>query len=377
MHIVKTTMPFVILVAVAPLLSVHAQAPSPLIEERAAGGQRLPFQGLRSAVEADPSPAELSDAQPPGGGGFELGSPGGPPGGGGPGGPMGGPPGYDAVWYPAQSVRGQDADFGFVRQGFSVAAPVWRGRNDMLMASLGVRNTLFSTDAILPDSRRPFPDQLWSLNVGLQYMHQFDNGWSGGLLAGFGSASDKPFHSIDEVTTNLGVFLRVPVRNGRDSWQFSLRYMSSGPVNFPLPLVAYGWNPSAQLRVNIGLPFSVFWQPSDALTLNFSYMPLNNVNARLTYRLAPHMQVYGGYEFLNESYFLANRADTGDRFFGFEQRLVSGLRWEVWKTATVELHGGYSFDRRYGEGQSQWESLSDRLDVAPGAFVGMHFRLRF
>jgi hypothetical protein len=289
----------------------------------------------------------------------------------------GGPPGYIAAWYPTRPVEGQPADLGFVRQGLSLGAPLWRDGPDMLLASVGVRNTLFSTDAILPDCLRPFPDQLWNFTFGLNYMRKLDGDWSCGLMGGFGSASDKPFHSFFEVTANVGAFLKVPAHDGRDSWLFAVFYMSGGPVNFPIPLLAYGWNPSERLRVNLGLPLSLFWQPSDDLTVNLSYVPLLNINARLSYRLSPDVQAYGGYEFLNESYFLTDRTDPLDRFFAFEQRVVTGLAWDVCKNGTVELNGGYSFGRYYGEGQSQFGPLSDRVDVAPGPFVGLNARLRF
>jgi len=294
------------------------------------------------------------------------------------GGPMGGgPPGYDATWYPNQAVDGQSADFGFVRQGLSVGAPVWRGDAGMVVARVAVRNTLFFTDAVLPDSARPFPDQLSAVTAGVTYLHRFDNGWSGGLMLGVGSASDRPFDSVDEVTANVGAFLRVPACDGRDAWQFGLLYMAGGAVNFPIPMAAYAWNPSDRFRVNIGLPFSVFWQPADDWTVDLSYVPLNNVNARVTYQVAPAVRLYGAYEFLNESYLLAGRPDPEDRFFAFEQRLVAGLRWDVAPWATAELNGGYSFGRSYGAGDSQWDSLSDRVDVAPGPFVGLNGRLRF
>lgn len=319
-----------------------------------------------AAQDAPPAEAAPSPSAGPG--------PGGPPGGG----PMGGgPPGYDATWYPSQAVDGQSADFGFVRQGLSVGAPVWRGDAGMVMARVGVRSTHFFTDAVLPDSGRAFPDELTNVTVGATYLHRFDNGWTGGLMLGVGSASDRPFHSIDEMTANVGAFLRVPVCDGRDAWQFSLLYMSGGAVNFPIPMAAYSWNPSDRLRVNIGLPFSIFWQPADDWTVDLSYVPLNNVNARVTYTLAPAVRLYGGYEFLNESYLLAGRADREDRFFAFEQRLVTGLRWDVAAWATVELNGGYSFGRYYGSGDSQWDSLRDRIDIAPGPFVGLSGRLRF
>lgn len=315
----------------------------------------------------DPEPAAVQPRPPRDsmGGGMT----GGPMGGG------GGPPGYDAAWYPSQAVGGQRADLGFVRQGLNLGVPVWRDGGDMVMVSLGVRNTLFSTDAVLPDSGRPFPDQLWNLNLGANYMHRFENGWMAGLITGIGSPSDRPFHSIREVNATVGGMLRIPA-NDRDSWQFMLLYMSAGPVAFPLPMASYIWVPSDRLKVTIGLPVAVEWKPDPDLTVNLSYVPLYNVNARVTYRPAPEVAVYAGYEFLNESYFLAGRADERDRFFAFEQRLVTGLRWDVWK-ATVEANGGYSFGRYYGEGQSQWGALRDRVDVSPGPFVGVRVGLRF
>lgn len=333
-------------------------------------GEPWTTDGSASLIR-DPTSSRLHEGRGPvGRGGLGMGGPGGPMGG-------GGPPGYDATWYPSQAVSGRSSDLGFFRQGLNLGAPVWRGDSNMVMASIGVRNTLFSTNAVLPNSLRPFPDELWNVTFGLNYMHQFDNGWSGGLMGGFGSASDKPFYSIDEMTANLGAFLRVPAHNDRDSWQFMLMYLYGGPVNFPIPMLSYAWNPSDQLRVNIGLPFSVAWQPNEDWTLNLSYMPLNNVSARVTYRVAPLLHVYGGYEFLNESYFLADRTDIQDRFFAFEQRLVTGLRWEVWKNAAAEVNGGYSLGRKYGEGVSQWGSLTDRVDVDPGPFLGSRFNLKF
>jgi hypothetical protein len=65
----------------------------------------------------------------------------------------GGAPGYDVTWHPSQSLSSQPGDLGLVRQGLNVGVPLWHSAGgDMLMASVGVRNTLFSTNAILPDT---------------------------------------------------------------------------------------------------------------------------------------------------------------------------------------------------------------------------------
>jgi hypothetical protein len=296
----------------------------------------------------------------------------------GPGGGMGGgPPGYAVTWYPSRSLSGQAGDLGLVRQSLNVGAPLWRSEGgQMLMASVGVSNTLFQTDAILPDTGRRFPEQLWNVNFGLNYMHQFDNGWTGMLMGGFGSASDKPFNSIDEVTATLGGFVMIPTANGRDRWQLGAMYMYGGPVNLPLPMISYQWNPTDRLRVNVGLPLSVNWRPTDEWELSASYMPLYNINSCATYTPAAGVQAFAAYEFLNESHFLAERLNTRDRFFSFEQRLIGGVRWQV-KAFSVELNGGYSFGRHFGEGDNQWGNLRDRVDVRPGPFIGGKVGLKF
>ncbi len=298
--------------------------------------------------------------------------------GGGIGGGGGGPPGYDLTWYPSRSLSNQLGELGLVRQGLNVGMPMWRGEDgNMLLGSVGVRNTLFQTNATLPDTGRPFPKQLWNLSFNANYLHRFESGWTGMLLAGFGSASDRPFESIREVTATLGGFVMIPVADGRDRWQVGLIYLYGGAVNFPLPILSYQWNPSDRLKVGIGLPFSVNWRPADDWEFQASYVPLLNINARLTHTLTPGVQVYGGYEFGSESYLLADRANTRDRFFGFEQRVVGGGRWEVGKVLTVELNGGYGFGRYYGEGENQLGTLRDRVDVKPGPFLGLKVGVRF
>jgi hypothetical protein len=236
---------------------------------------------------------------------------------------------------------------------------------------------MFFTDAVLPDSQRPFPTELWNINIGSLYVHKFDNGYSGGVGVNLGSASDEPFHSFNELNVGFMSFLQIPVWDGRDAWRLFLAYSPVGTLNFPIPGVAYLWNPSNDLHVSIGLPFSVMWRPIEDLTINVSYMPLVTVNARATYRLVDKLFVYGGFESAQEAYLLAGRQDISDRFLGYEKRLLGGLRWEFWKNAAVDLSTGYVFDRYYGIGQNQVRDLHDEVDVAPGAFISTSLHLRF
>jgi hypothetical protein len=295
------------------------------------------------------------------------------------GGPGLGGPGYSATWYPSTSVSGAvpAAEFGLLRQSLSGALPVWRSAGDLVTLSAGVRETMFFTDAVLPDSHRPFPSDLWNVTLGTTYLHKFDDGWLAGGAVSFGSASDKPFYGSDTLTAGFMSFLQVPVWDNRDAWRFSLAYSPVGNLNFPIPGVAYLWNPTETFHACIGLPFALMWRPEEDLTFVVSYMPIVTVNARVTYRLAGKLFVYGGFESAQESYLLADRVDVKDRFLGFEKRVLAGIRWDVGQFAAVELSAGYAFDRYYGTGVNEVQNLQDEVNIAPGAFVSARFQVHF
>jgi hypothetical protein len=291
---------------------------------------------------------------------------------------MGGP-GYGVAWYPSRPVSGSggEGDFGLLRQDASMAVPVWRKGGDMVTLSAGARNSQFFTDATLPDSHRPFPDELWNVRFGTNYLHKADNGRTYGGSIFFGSASDKPFHSLDEMNLGFLAFVQIPAKQGRDFWRFSLMYSPVGSFNFPIPGIAYLWNPSKTLHVSIGVPPAVLWRPTEDLTITAFYMPLATGSLRATYRLASKVFVYTGFESLQEAYFLADREDEDDRFLGYEKRLVGGVRWEVARHAALETSVGYAFDRFYGVGENQFSHLHDEVDIAPGPFIAANARIRF
>jgi len=329
---------------------------------------------------ADQDPEEIEPGQDepsvkgpgmggPGIGGFGMGGPG-----------MRGP-GYSAVWYPTTDAMGEDPGetLGLVRQRLNAGAPLWTNGKQMALVSVLVQNSMFQTDAILPQSGQPFPDNLWNINFGLNYLHPFENGWTGMAGINFGSASNQPFHSIDEMTLGTMSFLRVPARNERDAWMFALMYSPVGNVNFPIPGLAYQWNRSETFQASIGIPFSMVWRPFEKLTINMTYMPIINGSVRVSYQLTEDVCTYGAFESCQEVYLLADRVDLNDRFMGFEQRLHTGVQWAFWKKAVLDTSAGYAFDRYYGIGQNQISgaSLQDRINIGSGAFLSSSMQIRF
>jgi len=283
---------------------------------------------------------------------------------------------YRIYWFPGEPVGGQPTNLAMVRQDFSVFHPLWQDCANEWAATVHVRGEIFSTDAIIPNTGKSFPDELWNIRLGASYRHLFDNGWIAGGGVSFGSASDKPFHSIDEMTVGINGFLRIP-QGERNAWLFSLAYSPTSELAFPVPGVAFLWWPTDNFRMNIGLPFQIMYRPIDEVTFELSYMLIHTVHARLTYRPIKPLRLYIGYDWDNESYFLADRADVNDRLFYYDQRVTGGVAYDVCRGVTLDFSSGFTFNRYYFEGQHFSDQTNNRLNVGDGPFVALQCRIRW
>lgn len=283
---------------------------------------------------------------------------------------------YRFTWYGTEPVSGQSTNLSYVQHDFGVAFPIWQCGTDEWALSANVRGEFYHTSAILPNTLQPFPDELWNIRIATSYRHQFDNGWIGGGTVSVGSASDKPFHGIDEMTFGVNAFLRIP-SGEHNAWLLSLAYSPTSELPFPLPGVAYLYQPSETFRMNIGLPFVIMWRPTEDLTLDLSYMLLRTVHARASYRLSPLTRAYLSYDWGNEGYFLADRPSYNDRFYYYDMRLTAGVQVLLLKNLSVDIGGGYIFDRFYFEGASFSDNGFNRVDVGAGPFVSVQGRFRW
>jgi hypothetical protein len=281
------------------------------------------------------------------------------------------------TWYPEERVANQPTNLGYYREDFSISAPIWQDTRNEWSLSTAVRAEEFHTGAILPNTLQPFPDQLVDVRFGTSYRHQFENDWIAGIGGSFGSASDQPFHSVNELTGSLNAFLRVP-QGDRNAFLFTISYSTNSEVNFPIPGVAYLWVPSDYFQAVIGFPFaSVTYRPTDDLTLSLSYALLTTVHARATYRLAPRLRVYAAFDMENESYFRVGREDDRDRFFYYDDRASAGLLYTLGPNASLDLSGGYAFNRYYFEGQTLSDSQNNRIDVDAGPYLSIKLLIRY
>ena len=264
----------------------------------------------------------------------------------------------DAIsWFPTVGVHGQSANFETFTESLSFTHPLWNDSTSAWSLSGGVRNQQIDSDAVIPLTGEVVPADLWSINIGVRYARLFANGWVAGGGVSVGSASDHPFWSINEMNVAMNSMLRIP-QNEHDAWVFTLAYSPLNELNFPIPGIAYSYNPSPEFHANIGLPFQMTWRPNDDWRFEASYMLLRTVHAKAQYRLVNWLSAFAAYDWSNESYSLVDRPALNDRFFIYDQRASLGLQ-TAGQYLTSSISAGYVFDRFLYEGESLAPSRAD------------------
>jgi hypothetical protein len=284
---------------------------------------------------------------------------------------------YSALWEPSRPVRNQPADLGSFRQDAVLRLPLLLDGPDSFFGSAGLRHVYTDTSAVLPDSGRGFPKQLWDLRAGILYRRDIAPGWAGGAGITVSSPSDKPFRDGREVTYSVLGFLQTPTWVEGDNWLFTLSYSPVGESRYPVPGVAYQWNPSGRLQATIGVPTAVTWRPTDRLRFDAGWVPLRRVRAQVTWEAARCVEVFAGFEWWNEAYLLTGRQDKDEQLFYYEKRIPAGVRFHVLPNGVLDVAAGYGFDRLYFTGRDYGDRGHDRIDVAPGVFLQVRFAYRF
>jgi hypothetical protein len=268
-------------------------------------------------------------------------------------------------WIPPQNLKGQPGTLAVNGEEIKLAFPVHIAENGIWLGLADAQRLEISTSAVLPDSGIPVPDELWDIEVGTMHIRDLGEGWQAGGMLRVGSPSDRPFEALRDLTVTLLGFLTIP-SGERDAWSFSLFYSPTGQIIYPLPGIAYVWRPSPQFQANVGIPFSLEYRPTDALSLTASYRPLNHVQVQVRQSLGEHWSVYGSYQTVNETFWLADRLDDDQRMYVFDQRLTLGVQRELGWRWSLDVSAAYVFDRQVFQAEKFSGSRRDELGIEPG-----------
>ncbi len=292
------------------------------------------------------------------------------------GGPLGGkaPFSMTGFWAPPTSVKGQATDLGMNMQLLNVGFPIWRPDDrGMLIGIANFERLELSGGAVLSGAGQPVPNQLWSLQLGTMHTRDYDNGWNAGGMFLFGSASDRPFAALRDMTFTLAVFGNRLAKNQRDSWNLSLLYSPTAQLPYPMPGLAYVWRPSPKVEASIGVPFSLTYRPTEQTSLALTYVPLTNFNARAARTLNNGWTLYSDYQIYTETYFLADRVESRERFYVFDQRVSIGTERILRSGFALSCSALYMFNRQLFQGNNFFSDRADVVRVDPG--VGLSANL--
>lgn len=287
---------------------------------------------------------------------------------------------YRIQFFSEERVEKQPTQLDLVQQNWTLVTPIFQNSRDEWSLSARLRHQNYDTQAIFPDSGKRFPQELMDARAGIGYRHKFDNDWILGGSLTVGSASDKPFHSSDELIVHAFGLLRVP-RGERDAWLFTLSFANDEQIfgyrNIPTPGIAYSWVPNDKFRAVIGIPFtSIEYKPIEKLTLEASYFPVRTFRARATYAIFRPLRVFLGFDADHDNYFIADRGDKDDQLFYYEKRATGGIRFDL-RHVGIELTGGYVWDRFYFIGERYSERNENRFNVGDGTFVAARLGFRW
>jgi hypothetical protein len=230
-----------------------------------------------------------------------------------------------------------------------------------------------ATDAVLPDSGQPVPDQLWLVETGFLHVRPLAGGGSIGGTFLFGSASDRPYAAGRDLTLMTVGFYNRPAANDRDEWSYSVFYSPTSQLPYPLPGIAYVWRPSDAFEAKIGLPPSLEYRPTDDWTFTANYFPLVNFNATARRRLSDTLSLLAFYRSDTEIYFLADRTQDDQRFYVFDQRAAVGLEQSLARGFTLEATASYIFDRTLFQGTNFTSGRTDVVTFGDG--LGLSLQL--
>jgi hypothetical protein len=283
-----------------------------------------------------------------------------------------------AFWAPAVGVEGQDADLAINAQFARVAAPVGMPTEGkpLWLAIAKFGRLELATDAVLPDSGQPIPDQLWLVETGFMHIRPLADGGSIGGTFLIGSASDRPYAAGRDLTLMALGFYTRPAARPDDEWSFSVFYSPTSQLPYPLPGIAYVWRPSDRLEAKIGLPPAVEWRPTDDWTFTANYFPLVNFNVIARRRLADTLAAIAFYRSDTEIYFLADRRQDDQRFFVFDQRAAVGLEQTLGRGFSLEATASYVFDRQLFQGTNFSAGRTDLVRFGDGLGLSMQLLWR-
>lgn len=282
----------------------------------------------------------------------------------------------NGAFYDEEDVEDQKEELEASRYSGRLQLKVGGTENSEWLAELGVKGRSLNTDAVFDESGRDLPDDLADIYLGLTYRRFLDNDWLLGQNLRFGSASDEPFDSIEEMYLEGTTFLRIP--SGRsNAWLLFLNFDTNRQIPV-LPGAAFQYTLAENLATIFGVPIAaVFWKPDETTSLDIIYFPVKNLSATIRYKPVERWTFSLGYKWDQEFYQREDRDEWDDRIELEEQHVKLTAAYQVTDKVSFAVNGGYAFSRHLGEGNDYDDISNNDIDIEDGWFAGTQVKFRY
>lgn len=279
-------------------------------------------------------------------------------------------------WQPSVGVTTQDADFSLMRTKFDFMTPLAQSERYEAAMFLNAAHTRVDSQAVLPDTNRAFPSDLWKLGAGGFYRRKINQTWIISAMAKIGSSSDKPFNSWEE--TNLSAFGIARMAMGRDqAWLFMLAYSKNSDflAGAPIPGVAWSYQPNRELMVLLGAPMcAVVMRPNPQSTLSLFWLFPHTIRARAAIRPSKPWEVFVAFHWLYDDYYLADRPNNDYQLLMYEKKAMLGLSYDFSKKVSLTATASWVFDRLIFQGENFRDTDKDRIKLEDGPELALMLR---
>ncbi len=272
-----------------------------------------------------------------------------------------------------------ESAIGMMSHELSAMVPVSAGKRDTFsFTAEGELTQLDSGGAALPASKVPIPDRLTELSAGLRYTHRYGLLKALDLSASVGTATDQPFATPYEMVFSAGARVLLP-SGEMNAWILGASYSTNRPAfQFlpewaPIPIAAFLWNPTMETHVLLGIPFlGLSTKLRDGWRLSL-IGTLGAAHAVTELSVFESLALYGEYDWKKKGYLLVDRVNPGERLVYGEMRAAAGLRAAIVRQVSLDVGGGYAFDRSLN---LQWPQIGSIDGVGIGGAWYLSFQIK-
>lgn len=227
----------------------------------------------------------------------------------------------------------------------------------------------------LNNSKDGIPN-FYNIQLGGSYRHYFKDDKSLGLMASFGSSSDKPFRNGRDGTILINSTYQL-----NEKWVLLGNYSNNRTFlnNVPLPGFIYISEQSRESTMMLGFPFIYVLKPFCENNFSFKYigiLPYNH-RVRVLFNRLSIFKPYLGFEQGPMVFFDSERTSNNERTFWFERKAMMGIEKSFGPFLKIDFQFGNSFNREYFTARSFARSHSDIRKINDGMYGSLNLRSSF